>query len=406
MAIELRTPTDDDFDAICRADGRNFYNAYTTAETDRIRRILDLSRFRILVETGEGVRLGGGERIVGVAGSYAFDATLPGSSTLPIGGVTWVSVAATHRRQGCLRRLMEAVHEDIDERGEPLALLGASEGGIYERFGYGISTQMRSTVIDRRTASVRPEFAEGAADVRFLEGDAAHDHVAFIWDQFRRTRAGELDRDAVWHTFLNEIRAEPVDGMNPAVFLCHPDGYACFRSRAEWDGGHPKSAVEITEFAAVTPEAHAALWATLLSLDLVGPITSHAIPLDDPLPFLLDNQRALRTTELRDGIWASVRDPAICFGARTYSTTDRLVVEVGAKRWAIEGSPEEASCTAVRSKPDLITDHASFSALLLGGVRPSALARGRRLTARNDDALRRADAFFTTAVLPHCQSHI
>lgn len=406
MAIELRTADDDDFEAICRADGRNFHNAYTQAETDRIRRILDLSRFRILVETGEGVRLGGGERIVGVAGSYAFDATLPGSSTLPIGGVTWVSVAATHRRQGCLRRLMDAVHSDIDERGEPLALLGASEGGIYERFGYGISTQMRSTLIDRRTASVRPEFADGAADVRFLEGDEAHAHTALVWEQYRRTRAGELSRDDVWHRFINEIRAEPSDGMGPAVFVCHPDGYACFRSRAEWDGGHPKGAVEVTEFAAVTPDAHAALWATLLSLDLVGPITSRMLPLDDPLPFLLDNQRALRTTELRDGIWASVRDPAICFGARTYSTADRLVVEVGGKRWAIEGSPEEASCTAVRSKPDLVTDPASFSALLLGGVRPSALARGRRLTARSDDALRRADAFFTTGTLPHCQSHI
>ena len=67
--------------------------------------------------------------------------TLPGGAAVPTGGVTWVSVAVTHRRQGLLGRLLEATHEDIDGRGEPLAALTASEGGIYERFGYGIASR-------------------------------------------------------------------------------------------------------------------------------------------------------------------------------------------------------------------------------------------------------------------------
>ncbi|MFT3852789.1 MAG: GNAT family N-acetyltransferase [Ilumatobacteraceae bacterium] len=46
-----------------------------------------------------------------------------------------MGVAATHRRQGLLRRLMDACHDDIDARREPVAMLFASEGGIYERFG-------------------------------------------------------------------------------------------------------------------------------------------------------------------------------------------------------------------------------------------------------------------------------
>jgi hypothetical protein len=49
-------------------------------------------------------------------------------------------------------------------------------------------------------------------------------------------------------------------------------------------------------------------------------------------------------------------------------------------------------------------DHASLGALLLGGVRPSALAAGRRLESRSDAVLRRADAFFVTSPAPHCQT--
>ena len=44
------------------------------------------------------------------------------------------------------------------------------------------------------------------------------------------------------------------------------------------------------------------------------------------------------------------------------------------------------------------------AALLLGGVRPSALVAGRRMTARNAGVLRRADALFTTSPEPYCQT--
>ena len=141
--------------------------------------------------------------------------------------------------------------------------------------------------------------------------------------------------------------------------------------------------------AAVSAEAHAALWSALLDLDLVGTITSRAIPIDDPLPFLLENPRALRTTNLNDGIWINVLDVPSCFGARTYRISDRIVVEVDGVRWAIDGGPDGASCKTVRSRPDLVTSHGAFSSLLYGGVLPSALVAGGRMHARNADALGR-----------------
>lgn len=82
-----------------------------------------------------------------------------------------------------------------------------------------------------------------------------------------------------------------------------------------------------------------------------------------------------------------------------------MVIEVEGLRWAIDGAPDGASCKLVRSRPDLTMDHASLGALLLGGVRASTLAAGRRLGARSEDVLRRADNFFTSAPAPHCQTN-
>jgi predicted acetyltransferase len=125
---------------------------------------------------------------------------------------------------------------------------------------------------------------------------------------------------------------------------------------------------------------------------------------DESLPFLLTNPRQMRTTDLNDGIWVNVRDVTTSFGARHYATTDRLVVEVDGERYAIEGGADGGSCTRVRTRPDLVATRAALGALLLGGTTATALVRGGRLTARNADAQRRADVFFTTAVAPHCQT--
>lgn len=367
-----------------RADGRAFAITYSAEDVERIRRRVDLDRFRVAVE---------GSTIVGVAGSYEFSMTLPGGAWLPTGGVTWVSVAVSHRRQGVLRRLMAAVHDDIDGRGEPLAALTASEGGIYERFGYGIATRTRVSRLDRRVARLRPEHVPPPGTVRVVEPAEALDEIAAVWDRFRRTRTGEISQPSSW---WRDLFAELGDG---ATHVLHPDGYACWTIAAHWDDGHPAHEMSLAVMAPVTPDVHRALWHTALSTDLVGTIRSRKVALDDPLPFLLTDQRAMRTTDLNDGVWCSVRDVAGCFDARTYGTDDDVVVEVDARRWKIGG----AGVSRVRSTPDLVTDQATLGALLLGGEAPSTLAAGRRLEPRNAEALRRADALFVTHPAPSCQ---
>jgi predicted acetyltransferase len=389
MTIEIRVPGDDDVDALFHADARAFGFHYTPERTAENLMVIDLSRYRIALD---------GDEVVGVIGSYALDVTLPGGATVPMGAVTWVGVAATHRRQGLLRRLIDACHDDIDARGEPVAMLFASEGGIYERFGYGVATRLWMIEIDKGAAELRPELVPAPGSVRFVRGDEATEHVGKLWERYRRTRPCETSRPDNWLAFYALIRAQERHGASPAWFLAHDDGYAVYRMRQNWNDGRPSHVLDLEEIVALTPEARVALWHVLLNIDLVGAITTRQLPVDDPLPYLLTNPRTVRTTGLNDGVWANVRDVPISFGARCYVVADRLVVEVDGVRYAIDGGPEGASVSRVRSRPDLVATPDAMGALLLGGVSPTLLANGGRLTARHDEALRRAEHFFTWPV--------
>jgi predicted acetyltransferase len=392
MGIEIRVPDDAMWPDVVRADGRAFGYTVTDEVIKDRRRVVDLERFRVAVDDGA---------VVGVAGSYGFDITLPGGTTVPAAGVTWVSVAATHRRQGLLTRLIETVHADADERGEPVAVLYASEGSIYDRFGYGVATTMRFVEIARRRASLRPDLRPDPAAVRYADPDAACEHLERLWDVARRQRAGEISRSAAWHDVLADLVAKPQGSASAAFHLVHRDGYASYRITEKWHGD-PDHRMDLVEFVATTPQAHLDLWHALLGVDLVGTIAARQLPSDEALPLLLTDVRPFATTVSKDGVWAKVLDPAIAFGARAYGTADRLVVEADGTRWAIESDSTDSSCRKVRSRPDIVTDGSTLGALLFGGARPSVLARGRRIEGRNADALRRADAFFVTGPAPHC----
>jgi predicted acetyltransferase len=394
MVLEIRAPTPDEWPAVCAADARGFGVSYTADDIDDRLRVHDITRFRCAYDD---------DRIVGVAASYAMDVSLPGGAIVKMGGVTWVSTAVTHRRQGLMRRVVGAVHDDIDERGEPVAALYAAEGGIYDHLDYGIATRTRFTSIDPRRARLRADVRVDPNPVRFLEGEEIVPTISALWDRAQTRRAGEAGRDLEVQQYLFDDRAKPHGSQSGAYYLGHEDGYAVYRAEERWSDGHANTEVWLIELVALTPEAHVALWQTLLSMDLVGDIRARCIALDDPLPYLLENPRVLRTRELNDGVWVNVRDIPTAFGARTYRSTDCIVVEVDGTRWAVEGGPDGGSCRAVDATPDLVTTHGPFSALLYGGVLPSALVAGRRMLARNPDVLARADIFFTTSLLPHCQ---
>ena len=216
-----------------------------------------------------------------------------------------------------LRRLLAEIHADIDAREEPVAGLSASEGGIYGRFGYGVASQLRRVSIDTRAAQLRDELTPKPGSVRFLEAAEARVVVPELWDRCRAQTPGETSRSPAWWDMVFADQSKGFDGFSAAFRLGHDDGYATYRIRTRWNEGAPAHELDLIELCAATSDAHLALWHTLLGIDLVGSIRSRrSVPLDDALPHVLQNPRAVRTEGLDDNLWLRPHRPGVLLGAR------------------------------------------------------------------------------------------
>ena len=83
---------------------------------------------------------------------------MPGGARVPVAAVTTVTVHPTHRRRGVLRQMMDEQLDDVARRGEPLAVLTASEASIYERFGYGAATFTTAWELESEYATAPSDF--------------------------------------------------------------------------------------------------------------------------------------------------------------------------------------------------------------------------------------------------------
>ena len=130
MDIEIRTISEGELDAFFRATE----SAFSSVASDD-----ELARERTMAEPDRCFAAFDGPEIVGTAGAYTMPMTIPGGET-EVGFVTAVGVRQTHRRRGVNSELMRRQLDDARRRGEVAAVLYASEGGIYGRFGYGLAT--------------------------------------------------------------------------------------------------------------------------------------------------------------------------------------------------------------------------------------------------------------------------
>jgi predicted acetyltransferase len=388
----LRRATPKDLPAVVEADGRAFGVHYSEDARTEIERQLDMDRFWLAVDPEDE------SAVLGATGSFAFALTLPGGASLPTPGVTWVCVAVTHRRRGILRALLAEQHREFIADGAALAALTASEGSIYGRFGYGPTTSHRGVEIARRRAVIRPDVPD-TGGVRQLDTEQLRAVAPEIHRRWVAATPGALSRDDGWWNHLLADHDFQRHGGSALFHLAHRDGYVSYR----WD--RSERAVRIVELVATTPEAHIALWRTLLAHDLAETITSWSLPLDDPLPWLLTDPRQLRTTSLNDGMWVRVLDVPAALSARRYPVEIDIVLDVRdgfldrGGRFRLRGGPDGATCEPTTATADVHADVTTLGPLLLGSGRTTQLARAGLLSA--DPAVSaRVDAAFGTDRLP------
>jgi len=384
VGIAIRTPTADDFTEIAALDGASFGVHYSEQDLADALSIIDPVRFLVATDA---------DRIVGVAGDYPFTMTVPGGA-LDVAGVTWVSVDPTYRRRGILRHLMHRQLQNFVDTAVPAAVLTASEGGIYPRFGYGAASQVAKTVVDRRRAVLATPGDPGG--VTRVSTARARELVPAIHERWRAQTPGALSRSPAWWDRLSLDREYERDGMTALFHLVHADGYVSYRVKKDWNDGDPRHVCWLVDYVAVTAQAHAALWRVLLGLDLFGSIESYRIPADDPLPYLLTDARQVRTTAPSDGLWLRPLDVTAMLSARRYALEVETVIGVadelfGEHRYLLRGGPDGATCVRSERIPDLRLGVAALGSVYLGGVRLETLARAGQADADDRAHVARLD---------------
>ncbi len=360
------------------------------------------------------VRLGAydGDAIVGSAGSYTFDLTVPGGVAVETAGLTMVAVLPTHRRRGVLRELMRSHLDQARDRGQAVAALFASEGAIYGRFGYGMASLGGAIDLPRhRAAFARPLAPEGS--VRLVGEAEALATFPSIWERVRLERPGMLSRSEGWWRVRRTPDPEWLRAGRPPLQRAllaidgRPAAYALYRFSEPFGHVDRDVALDVVEAIGDTPAATRSIWRYLLDVDLVSRIRAHHLPIDHPLLFLLAEPRALHL-EVGDSLWVRLVDVGAALSRRGYAVVpegEPLVIEVGDAfcPWN-EGRYRLARGVAERTSvgPDLTLDADALGAAYLGGAGFTALAQAGRVIEHRSGALRRADALFRGDRAPWC----
>ncbi|WP_319017999.1 enhanced intracellular survival protein Eis [Mycolicibacterium baixiangningiae] len=383
--LSPRSVSDDDWPHMLRLDATNFGHVTDPAA---------LSAWRTLIHDGAALVVADGPDVVAQSSFLDLQLTVPGGAVLPVAGITWVSVAPTHRRRGLLRSMFTDLHDRITT---PIAALTASEGGIYGRFGYGPATVRHEWSVDRRVALFRSD-APDPGGVRIVTPAERVDEFAAIHDRWRRSTPGGLVRPrALWDDLLADRDEDRAGGSALFGFL-HADGYVLYRTH----GSGPRH-VRVVELTAATAEAHVALWRALCGLDLMERIEAGTHPAD-PLPYLLTDARTVRTTAATDELWLRLMDIPAALQARTYAHDVSVVLEVddafrrNGGRFALQIRDGRGVCTATDAAPDIVLGHDVLGSLYLGAHRATAFAAANRLRANDSELVRDIDRAFVSDV--------
>ncbi|MCT9820602.1 GNAT family N-acetyltransferase [Microbacterium sp. W1N] len=333
--------------------------------------------------------------------SWESQLTVPGG-TVPACAISSVTVAPTHRRRGLLSAVMAGELRTAVSQGFPLAALTVSESGIYGRFGFApAAAAAHWEIAVRRARWIGPT---PAGRIDFVSRETGRALAPGLHERTRLASPGEIDMPGGhWdRAFGTRPDADKPERLRVVQYRSAEgddiDGLAVY-SVSENHDDYAASTVDISMLLAATDDAYAALWRFFLSMDLIGTIRAGELAVDEPLWWMISDQRAAKIT-VRDHQYLRVLDVPAALAARRYDVADAVALEVddpldiagGAFVLTVDDDGR-AEVDAVDAPPPGIPSVrlgvAELSALLLGGVSPVTLARAGRLQADDPERLAR-----------------
>jgi predicted acetyltransferase len=201
-------------------------------------------------------------------------------------------------------------------------------------------------------------------------------------------------------------------------FVCYErdgsiDGYAVYRVAGVDPADHWRRGVFLEELCTLSDMAYTSLWRYLLGIDLTEELRADGQPVDEPARYLLEDQRQLRTTGLRERSWARLVDVPRALSLRRYDEQGRLVIEVedafcswneGRFALSVDGDGI-ATVERVGTAADLVLEVDALGSIYLGGVPVTGMARVGRVKELSEGSARLAERMFRSERPPFCTSH-
>lgn len=369
----------------------------------------DIGRADAAAETAyleSGSPLGGfiDGTLQGVVNGFAGAIALPGGTYVSHLAVTHVGVAPTQTRNGIARALLSEQLRRAHAQGYVVAGLRASDARIYGRYGYGIASWSVRQDVDL-TNGGRPK-PERSTDLRVVDAFESFDLFQKIAAVVPSPRSASLQRwDGWWK--IQEFRTRHGSTPHHAVVVGAKGaerGYIRFHIQAtdNWFTATQRTAI-VDDLIAHDDDAWRALLGHVLSQDILHKVILPSRPVDDPLPRLVENARAVQTSELRDESWIRPLDLHKFLNARSYNATQDVVLRIEDQLipenngvWTINGDGAMQN----GENPSITLPVDAVSELVFGASSASSLAATGRIRGAQQ-AIEGLDRAIATHLKPH-----
>ncbi|MEO6020828.1 MAG: GNAT family N-acetyltransferase [Knoellia sp.] len=334
-----------------------------------------------------------------------------GAATIPAWMITDVTVAPTHRRRGLMRRLMTENLASAVAAGVPVAVLTASEGAIYQRFGFGAATREARVRVDTSTRFQLRTRPDDGGRVVIVGAERAWPLIAAVSARHHELTRGALGRPHYyelglrgfdWDDMGEDRRQQVALRLGPDG---EPDGFVAYVVKESDNVGE----VSVRDIVTTTPIAHLALWQFLADIDLADVVAAPA-PVVDSLEHALVDHRVRGVTALSDHLWLRLLDVVAAFEARPWFADDDITIRViddlghADGTFSIDADGGRARVTSTTNSPDVTLDVETLSTLYLGDVPVDALAGAGRIRG-SDEAVHRFAGLADGSPSPHCNTH-
>lgn len=341
--------------------------------------------------------------------SWLGELSVPGDRAIPSAAISAVTVSPTHRRRGIARAMLEGELRTAHAAGIPMAMLTVSESTLYGRYGFAPAAAAAAWRIETRRATWIGPRPEGRVD--FISRERLRELLPVLHERSRRRVPGEIDvPGGHWDNFAGTRPDAEKAGDKRAVQYTDASGEVhglAVYTVSENHDDFTKATVNVGYLLAETDDAYAALWRFLLELDLVAEVRASELAADEPLLWMIADQRAATVT-LTDHQYVRILDVPRALETRRYPVAGTLLLDVSdplglaGGRFLLEVGAEGAGrvtpLPADETPAGAVTvtlGIQELSAVYLGGVSLATLAAARRVQSDDIEAAARVFGWHT-----------